>query len=274
MVRYKKVRYKNMQQAILECEKGAIYYWHTDIDCDKRTIFLLHGLTANHTMFDKQIEFFSGEYNVIVWDAPAHGKSRPYSCFSYENAVGVMLQILNTLQIKEVVLIGQSMGGYIAQSFILRHPDMVIGFVSIDSTPFGNYYSKSDIWWLKQIEWMCKPFSEKMLKVSMAKQNAVTKAGRDNMLEMVSDYERAELCHLMGIGYAGFLDDNKELQILCPLLLLVGEKDNTGKVKQYNKEWSKRTGIEITWIPNAAHNSNVDNPDFVNHCIGAFLDNL
>ncbi len=263
-----------MQQAILECEKGAIYYWHTDIDCDKRTIFLLHGLTANHTMFDKQIEFFSGEYNVIVWDAPAHGKSRPYSCFSYENAVGVMLQILNTLQIKEVVLIGQSMGGYITQSFILRHPDMVIGFVSIDSTPFGNYYSKSDIWWLKQIEWMCKPFSEKMLKVSMAKQNAVTKAGRDNMLEMVSDYERAELCHLMGIGYAGFLDDNKELQILCPLLLLVGEKDNTGKVKQYNKEWSKRTGIEITWIPNAAHNSNVDNPDFVNHCIGAFLDNL
>ena len=118
---------------------------------------------------------------------------------------------------------------------------------------------------------MCKPFSEKMLKVSMAKQNAVTKAGRDNMLEMVSDYGKAELCHLMGIGYAGFLDDNKELQIHCPLLLLVGEKDNTGKVKQYNKEWSKRTGIEITWIPNAAHNSNVDNPNFVNYCIEEFL---
>ena len=47
---------------------------------------------------------------------------------------------------------------------------------------------------------MCKPFSEKMLKVSMAKQNAVTKAGRDNMLEMVSEYKKEELCHLMGIG--------------------------------------------------------------------------
>ena len=50
----------------------------------------------------------------------------------------------------------------------------------------------------------------------------------------------------MGIGYAGFLEDNRELQIPCPLLLLVGEKDNTGKVKQYNKEWSKRTGTKIT----------------------------
>lgn len=260
--------YKNMQQAILECKKGAVYYWYTDIDFAKRTVFLLHGLTANHTMFDKQIEFLSGKYNVIVWDAPAHGKSRPYSNFSYEDAVDVMLQILNKLQIR------QSMGGYIAQSFISRYPEMVIGFVSIDSTPFGNYYSKSDIWWLKQIEWMCKPFSEKMLKVSMAKQNAVTKAGRDNMLEMVSYYKKAELCHLMGIGYAGFLEDNKELQIPCPLLLLVGEKDNTGKVKQYNKEWSKRTGTKITWIPDAAHNSNVDNPNFVNCCIGEFLANL
>lgn len=263
-----------MQQAILECKKWTVYYWHTNIDLAKRTVFLLHGLIADHTMFNKQIEFLSGKYNVIVWDAPAHGRSRPYSNFSYEDAVVVMLQILNKLQIKQVVLIGQSMGGYIAQSFVSRYSEMVIGFVSIDSTSFGNYYSKSDIWWLKQIEWMCKLFSEKMLKISMAKQNAVTKAGRDNMLGMISYYKKAELCHLMGIGYAGFLEDNRELQIPCPLLLLVGEKDNTGKVKQYNKEWSKRTGTKITWIPNAAHNSNVDNHNFVNHCIGEFLANL
>lgn len=166
------------------------------------------------------------------------------------------------------------MGGYIAQSFMARHPEMVTGFVSVDSTPFGNYYSKSDIWWLKHIEWMCKLFSEKLLKVSMAKQNAVTKAGRENMFEMVSEYEKTELCYLMGIGYAGFLDDNKEMVISCPFLILVGEKDNTGKVKQYNKTWSRRTGIEIIWVPNAAHNSNVDNPQFVNDRIKGFLENL
>ena len=213
-----------MKQSFVNCKNGTVYYWHTDIDTTKKTLFLLHGLTANHTMFEKQVNFFKDVYNVIIWDAPAHGKSRPYSDFSYENAVAVMLQILNDSQIQEVVLVGQSMGGYMAQSFIARYPEMVKGFVSIDSTPFGDYYS------LKQIEWMCKPFSEKLLKVSMAKQNAVTEAGRENMLEMVSDYEKEELCRLMGIGYAGFLDDNKELKISCPSLILVGEKDNTGKV--------------------------------------------
>lgn len=161
-----------------------------------------------------------------------------------------------------------------AQSFMARYPEMVTGFISIDSTPFGDYYSKSDIWWLKQIEWMCKPFPKKLLKTSMAKQNAVTKAGQENMLAMVSDYEKAELCRLMGIGYAGFLDDNRELQIPCPFMILVGEQDKTGKVKQYNKTWSKRTGQQIIWIPNAAHNSNVDNPEFVNECIREFLENV
>ena len=228
-----------MKQSFVKCENGIVYYWHTDIASTKKTLFLLHGLTANHTMFGKQVDYFKEKYNVIVWDAPAHGKSRPYSDFTYENAVTVMLKILNELQIKKVVLIGQSMGGYMAQSFIARHP-----------------------------------VSEKLLKFSITKQNAVTKAGRENMLEMVSGYEKIELCRLMGIGYAGFLDDNKELQISCPSLILVGERDNTGKVKQYNKAWSKRTGIKIIWIPNAAHNSNVDNPEFVNSCIEEFLEDL
>lgn len=263
-----------MQLSFVKCENGTVYYWHTDIDSKKTTLFFLHGLTANHTMFDKQVDFFKDKYNVIVWDAPAHGKSRPYSNFSYENTVAVMLQILNKLKINDVVLIGQSMGGYMAQSFMARHSEMVKGFVSVDSTPFGDYYSKADVWWLKQIEWMCRLFSEKLLKVSMAKQNAFTKAGQENMLEMLCDYEKMELCRLMGIGYAGFLDDNRELKISCPSLILVGEKDNTGKVKQYNKAWSKRTGIKIIWIPNAAHNSNVDNPEVVNNCIEEFLEDL
>ena len=96
---------------------------------------------------------------------------------------------------------------------------MVKGFVAIDSTPYGNYYSKSDIWWLKQIEWMAKLFPVKLLKSAMAKQNAATETGRSNMAAMIGIYDKTELCHLMGIGYAGFLEDNRVCEIPCPVLL-------------------------------------------------------
>lgn len=264
-----------MQRKQIENPNGNIAYWTSDkMDPARETLFFLHGMTADHTMFEQQFSYFEKDFNIIAWDAPAHGESRPCSVFTYENAANVMKQIIDECVLSSVILIGQSMGGFISQAFICRHPDLVKAFVAIDSTPYGNYYSNSDIWWLRQIEWMSKLFTEKLLKASMAKQNAVTETGRLNMAAMIAGYDKAELCHLMGIGYTGFLEDNRELEIPCPVLLLVGEKDQTGKVKNYNREWAKRTGYPLVWIPNAAHNSNVDNPSAVNGHIKRFLESL
>ena len=264
-----------MQKKIIDDSIGNIVYWKSDIfDLSRDTLFFLHGLTANHTMFEQQFPAFEENYNIIAWDAPAHGESRPYPEFTYENAANGVKKILDECGVSAVVLIGQSMGGFIAQSFICRYPEMAKAFVSIDSTPYGDYYSKSDKWWLQQIEWMSNLFPEKLLKSSMAKQNALTEIGRSNMASMIEGYRKAELCQLMGIGYAGFLDDNRVCELPCPVLLIVGEKDNTGKVRAYNKEWAKRTGYPLVWISNAAHNSNVDNPSVVNETINGFIENL
>ena len=91
------------------------------------------------------------------------------------------------------------------------------------------------------------------------------------MMDMLAIYGKKELCHLMGIGFAGFLEDNCDITINCPVLLIVGKRDKTGKVKIYNRQWSEDLGVPITWIENAAHNSNDDNPEAVNKAIEAFL---
>ena len=109
------------------------------------------------------------------------------------------------------------------------------------------------------------------MKKAMAKQVSTTRRAYENMLQMLSPYNKRELCHLMGLGYAGFLDDNCELKIPCPVLLILGEKVRTGKVAQYNKSWAKQTGYPLRVIKGAAHNVNVDRPDEVNACIRRFL---
>ena len=264
-----------MQKRKIEDSIGRIVYWRSDVfDLSRDTLFFLHGLTGDHTMFEQQVSAFAESHNIIAWDAPAHGESRPYPEFTYENAANGMKKILDECGVAAVILIGQSMGGFISQAFICRYPELVKGFVAIDSTPYGDYYSKSDLWWLRQIEWMAKLFPLKLLKSAMAAQNAATETGRANMAAMIDGYGKAELCHLMGVGYVGFLDDNRVCEIPCPVLLLVGEKDHAGKVKAYNREWAKRTGYPLIWIPGAAHNSNVDNPVLVNEKIMCFVQNL
>ena len=57
---------------------GTIHYWIDILDKNKATLVFLPGLTADHRLFDKQIEYFEGKYNVFVWDAPGHASSWPF----------------------------------------------------------------------------------------------------------------------------------------------------------------------------------------------------
>ena len=255
---------------------GDIHYWISDnIDPDRITLFFMHGLTASHELFAGQIGSFEDRYNIITWDAPAHGASRPFDGFTYEKAAVAAKQVLDGNSISQAVFIGQSLGGYITQSVIKRYPDIVRGFVSIDSTPFGEkYYSAFDRWILRQIEWMSKLYPDKTIRKAIAGQCTTTEHAYKNMMDMLGIYSKEELCHLMSIGYAGFLEDNCDIKINCPVLLIVGEQDKTGKVKSYNRQWAEDIGVPITWIENAAHNSNDDNPEAVNKAIDEFLNNM
>lgn len=265
-----------MQKKMIACPAGNIVYWISDpFEPAKDTLFFMHGMTADHTMFYRQFPAFRDICSIIAWDAPAHGESRPFADFSFDRAADCMAAILDENHVDQAVLIGQSLGGYFAQAFIRKYPDRAKGFISIDSTPFGTgYYSGFDTWILKQVEWMAKLYPLSWMKKAMAKQVSVTKESYDNMTEMLQPYGKNELCHLMGLGYSAFLEENSDMTIPCPVVLIVGEHDKTGKVKAYNNAWAKRTGYPLFRISHAAHNSNVDNPAAVNGIISDFLRNL
>ena len=96
-----------------------------------------------------------------------HGLSRPYVGFSYQDTAEILHDILNKEKIEIVFLVGMSMGGYPCQHFAALYPHMVKGFVALDTTPLSMaYYSKSDLWWLKQVAPMAKLFSSGALRIS------------------------------------------------------------------------------------------------------------
>ena len=121
---------------------------------------------------------------------------------------------------------------------------------------------------------MSELYPDKTIRKAIAKQCTTTAHAYENMMGMLGIYGKKELCDLMGIAYAGFMEDNCDLKISCPVLLIVGRKDKTGKVQSYNRQWSEDLGVPITWIENAAHNSNDDNPEAVNRAIDSFLDSF
>lgn len=260
----------------IESNNGCVHYWiHRNNDQSAKCIVFTHGLTANHSMFEKQVVYFKENYTVITWDVPLHGLSRPYENFSYEQTAKELRSILYREDIRKVILIGMSMGGYPSQEFAYHYPEIVEGMVMLDTTPLGlKYYSKSDLWWLKKVATIGRCFTDNMLRTSMAKSVSKTDYSYNKMIEMLKPLSKAEIIEQMDIAYGKFSKENKDVQFDFPVLLLLGDSDTTGKVKQYNKVWAKATGYPLHIIQHAAHFTNGDNPDQVNLEIEHFINQI
>ena len=134
---------------------GQIHYWaDQEAEHAKPQLVFLPGLTADHRLFDKQIEYFEGKYPVFVWDAPGHAASWPFEFdFSLMDKAKWLEEILALEAFDQPIIIGQSMGGYVGQAYAERFPKRMRGFVSIDSAPLQRQYvTYAEIWLLKRME--------------------------------------------------------------------------------------------------------------------------
>lgn len=260
-----------MTKKYVTTEKVALTYYSSEIDPRKRTIVFFHGLSADHRLFRDQVAYFKDDYNIITWDAPGHGDSKDAPSYELDVAAQAIEAILDKEGVTKAILVGQSFGGYHAQSFMLRYPERVEAFIGIGTSPYGNYYSKLDFFLLRKASAMVSGLDYRSLKEQVAKSVSLTTEGQKLMLEMLENLSHEEYAHLLQESYDAFIRDNRELEIKVPMLLLLGEKDKTGKVAKYNKKWQKKTGAPLVKVKDASHNANVDNHDEVNGLIHKFL---
>lgn len=259
---------------------GIIHYWITErIDDHKPTLLFLPGLTADHRLFNKQIEFFQFKYNVFVWDAPAHAASWPFAFdFSLMDKAKWLDEIIKKEKFTKPIIVGQSMGGYVGQAYAELYPDKLKGFVSIDSAPLQRkYVTAAEIWLLKRMEPVYRKYPWKALLKSGTEGVAVTEYGRSLMRDMMIVYDgnQDRYAKISGHGFrilAEAMEADLRYEIKCPALLICGKKDHAGSCIRYNKAWSKNTGIHIAWIENAGHNSNTDRPEYVNNLIEELIE--
>lgn len=257
---------------------GEIHYYMNKVEREEKTLVFLPGLTADHRLFDKQIEYFEGKYNVIVWDAPGHASSWPFSFdFTLLDKTIWLKEIMDQEGIKKPVIIGQSMGGYLGQAFMEQFPGKLKGFISIDSAPLQREYMTGiELWLLKRMEPVYRLYPWKSLVRDGSKGVATSAYGRKLMYDMmmVYDGDHQRYAKLAGHGFqmlAHAIEKDLPYKINCPALLICGKEDRAGAAKRYNVKWHERTGIPIAWIECAGHNANTDKPDEINHLIEEFV---
>lgn len=271
-----------MIEKTFETSCGTIHYWiGKEAGASGVGLVFLPGLTADHRLFGKQIEYFEGRCPVLVWDAPGHAASWPFRfSFSLRDKARWLDDILVREDMRVPVIVGQSMGGYVGQMYAELFPEKLKGFISIDSAPLQRaYLTAAELWLLKRMEPVYRYYPWKWLLRQGTSGVATSEYGRELMREMMMVYngDKERYAKLAGHGYkilAEAIEDDLPYEIKCPALLICGEKDHAGSCIRYNKAWHKKTGIPIEWIKGAGHNSNTDEPELVNTLIGATIDKM
>lgn len=102
-------------------------------DAQDVPLVFVHGWTANRHRWDHQRAHFSTGRRVIRLDLRGHGDSTGAGVRTIAELAEDVLFLLDHLEVERFVLIGHSMGGMIAQTIALAHPERVERMVLVGS---------------------------------------------------------------------------------------------------------------------------------------------
>lgn len=91
-----------------------------------KDLILLHGALGSSTQLDPLADTLRSHFRVHQLDFEGHGKAaqrgRPFRMQHFAENVG---EVLDRLALRQAMLFGYSMGGYVGLHFALEHPDRV-----------------------------------------------------------------------------------------------------------------------------------------------------
>ena len=111
------------------------------------TVVLLHGFLENKTMWKDLAPKLAEKNRVISIDLLGHGQS---DCLGYihsmEENAEIVKAILSNLKIRKAIIIGHSMGGYIALAFAELFPQFLkeLNFSLVDLFPCKKSRSQKE----------------------------------------------------------------------------------------------------------------------------------
>jgi len=101
---------------------------------DGETILMIHGFGADKDNWLRFARHFTQRYNVIAVDLPGFGdSSKPQASYDVGTQVERIAAFIQALNIEELHLIGNSMGGHIGALYAARYPEQVLSLALLDN---------------------------------------------------------------------------------------------------------------------------------------------
>ena len=236
-------------------------------------------LLMDGLLWTGQAEHFADRYQVILVDPPGNGgSSRLERGFTFGECAEVIVQIIDSLGIDRVHLVGNSWGGMIGGTFAAVHPDRIGIAVLMNATasPAGRR---------QKVEFGALTLAARVAggirgplvgPVIDAFLGSTSKRTRPAVVAAVNDSVRRVAISSGGHAVRSVVPrrpDQRELfgRIETPVLVVAGIEDATFPVAETREMAAAIPGAEFVVLENAAHLAALECPDEVNALIDGFL---
>jgi pimeloyl-ACP methyl ester carboxylesterase len=258
----------------------SIYFKNTKIsfsDFGKGTaVVLLHGFLENQTMWTEIIPEISTKNRVIAIDLLGHGATE---CLGYihtmEEQATLVHHVLQHLKIEKAILIGHSMGGYVALAFAELYPECIKGIVLQNSTSKADSLER-----MKNRDRAIVVVKQNYAAfISMSIANLFSEANRERLAEIIEQVKLEALkTPLQGIVAAlegmKIRKDREEIlhEASFPVLLILGKKDSVLNYDE-NKQQILNTKVELISFEDG-HMSHFENKEELVESLNGFLNKI
>jgi pimeloyl-ACP methyl ester carboxylesterase len=241
-------------------------------------VVFLHAFPLNRTMWKPQMSVFATDWRCITIDFRGFGESAPVAPFTIDRYADDVVELLDEIGVRRAIVVGLSMGGYVAFSLWRRHAPRLQALVLADTRAAADSPETR------------KRRHELMTVARTDGAGAVADRQVVGLLGKSTRERRAEIesaVHAIAAsatvdGIVGGLeamlgrpDSTPTLATLTiPTLVVVGDEDVITPPKEGRAMHAAIRGSRFELLTNAGHLSSVERPAAFNAVVTEFLNGV
>ncbi|HNW69214.1 MAG TPA: alpha/beta fold hydrolase [Bacteroidales bacterium] len=242
-------------------------------------VIMIHGLLGMSDNFIPLAKKLAEQYRVILPDLRNHGNSPHSEDFDLTVLTGDIIELYHKLNFNSAVIIGHSLGGRVAISAALKHPDLFSRLIVEDMAPrkySGNKSINNLLQVMNQIDLKSK---RSINEIDEALMQAIPDTrNRQLVLKNITRISEGVYVWKLNLDVITRKVESlmapvfEEVAFTKPTLFIKGGRSNLIRPEDFKIIYKFFPAAEIEIIPNAGHWVHADDPQLFLEKVMTFLD--